>query len=149
MEFYVWYTIMHSCVFIFMHQTIFMWLWYLRDRDIWHVCSLLWIIYMSYHLCYAHLLCFRILLRCKWALLLKLMLISYFLVHHVGLGHISSPNSFVLSVKSWYEPSMLTTSSLFTYSRLYCHQSLKSGRLKASRPLVGFQWLMTIQDYYD
>ena len=84
--FYVWYTIMHSCVFTFMHQTIFMWLWYLCDHDIWHVCSVLWIIYMSYHLCYAHLLCFRVLLWCKWALFPVLMLISYLLSTLCWLG---------------------------------------------------------------
>ena len=33
-------------------------------------------------------------------------------VHHVSLGHISLPNSFVLIVKSLYEPSMLKTSTL-------------------------------------
>ena len=70
-------------------------------------------------------------------------------VYHVGLGHISLPNYFVLIVKSLYEPSMLKTLTLFTYSWWYCHQSSKRGRLKSSRPLVRFQWLMTIQDYCD
>ena len=70
-------------------------------------------------------------------------------VHYVGLGHISLTNSFVLIAKSLYEPSMLKTSTLFTYSRWYCHQSPKRGRLKASGPLVVFRWLKTIRDYYD
>ena len=77
-------------------------------------------------------------------------LFHIFWVHLVSLGHISLPNTFVLIAKSLYEPSMLKTSLIsFTYSRLCCHQSPKMGRLKASRPLVGFRWLMTIRNYYD
>ena len=39
-------------------------------------------------------------------------LFHIFGVHYVGLGQISLPNSFVLIVKSLYEPSMLQTSTL-------------------------------------
>ena len=77
-------------------------------------------------------------------------LIHIFWVHHVGLGHISMSNPFTLIVKSLYEPSMLKTSLISsTYSRLCCHQSPKRGRLKASRPLDGFRWLMMTRHYYD
>ena len=60
-------------------------------------------------------------------------------VHYVGLGHISLPNSFVLIDKSLYEPSPSKKPHSITYSRWCCHQSPKRGRLKASRPLVGFR----------
>ena len=76
-------------------------------------------------------------------------LIHIFWVHHVGLGHISLPNALVRIDKSLYEPCISKNLTLFTYSMWYCHQSPKRGRLKASRPLVGFRWLVTIQDYYD
>ena len=114
----------------------------------WHVCSLLWFIYMSCHL--VMLICFASTFYSDSNELYFMYscLILIYWVHHVDLGHISTSNSFALIVKSLYEPSMLKTSSL-TYSRLYYHQSPKRGRLKASRPLVGFWWLITIWDYYD
>ena len=138
-----------SCIHIYFHALYYI---HVMVRLMWHVCSLhcYIYIYMSCHLDYAHLLCFCILLRFKWALLHVLMLSHIYWVHHVGLSHISISNLFVLIIKSIYEPSMLKTSLIsFTYSRLCCHQSPKRGRLKASRPLVGFWWLMMTRDYYD
>ena len=117
---------------------------------IWHVCSLLWFIYMSCHL--VMLICFASVFHFNSNELYFLYscLIHIYWVHHVGLGHISMSNSFALIVKSLYEPSMLKTSLIsFTCSRLCCHQSPKSERLKASRPLIGFRWLMMTRDYYD
>ena len=88
LAFYVWYIIMHSCLLscIELHTC---------DRDIyvivifiWYVTcvlsTLIFIYVMS--LSYAHLLCFHVLLRCKWALLLILMLISYLLSTSCWLG---------------------------------------------------------------
>ena len=69
-------------------------------------------------------------------------------VHYVGLGHISLLNSLVLIDTSLYEPSMSKT-SLFHILKVVLSSITKRGRLIASRPLVGFRWLMTIQDYYD
>ena len=54
-------------------------------RLMWHVCSLLWFIYVI-SIGYAHLLCFRVLLRFKWALLHVLMLNSYLLSTPCHLG---------------------------------------------------------------
>ena len=135
-----------TCIHVYFHALYYI---HVMVRLMWHVCSLHWYIYVM-SLGYAHLLCFRILFHFKWALLHVLMLNSYFCVHHVGLGHTSMPNSFVRIVKCLYEPSMLKTSLIsITYSRLCYHQSPKRRRLKASRPLVGFWWLMTTRDYYD
>ena len=144
-----------QCIHVYFHAlnyirviVIFMWyVWYLCNMC--HVCSLLWSLYMSCHFIMLIWFASAFYSNSNELYFLYSCLFHIYWVHHVGLGHISLPNSFVLSVKSWYEPSMLTTSSLFTYSRLYCHQSPKRERLKASRQLVGFQWLMTIRDYYD
>ena len=76
-------------------------------------------------------------------------LFHIFGVHYVGLGHISLPNSFVLIVKKLIWSKHVKNLNSFTYSRWYCHQSPKRERLKASWPLVGFRWLLTIHDYYD
>ena len=142
---------MHSCVYFHTSNYIYVivistWSWYVCDM--WHVCSLLWIIYMSYHL--VMLICFASALYSDANELYYLYSCSFHIywVHHVGLGHISLPNSFVLIDKSLYEPSPSKT-SLHNILEVYCHQSPKRGRLKASRPLVGFRWLMTIRDYCD
>ena len=139
---------MHSCLLlcIELHKCD-------RNRDInvivifmWYVTCVLstWIIYMSCHL--VMLICFASTFYSDANELYYLYscLFHMYRVHHVGLGHTSMPNSFVLIVICLYEPSMLKTSLIsIIYSRLCCHQSPKRGRLKASRPLVGFWWLMT------
>ena len=76
-------------------------------------------------------------------------LFRIFWVHNDGLGHISLTNTFVLIDKSLYDPSMLKTSTLLHTRGGIVINHQKGGRLKASRPLVGFRWLMSIQDYYD
>ena len=130
----------------FMHYLIYMWWWDLCD-----MCAL----YIDLYICHVFLvmlICFASIFYSDSNELYFMYscLIHIYWVHHVGLGHISMSNPFALIVKSLYEPSMLKTSLMyFTYSRLYCHQSPKRGRLKASRPPVGFRWLMTIRDYYD
>ena len=87
--FYVWYITMHSCLLscIELHK------W---DCDIYVICmifmwyvtcvlsTLIFIYVMSLH--YAHLVCFRVLLRFTWALFLILMLISYLLSTPCWLG---------------------------------------------------------------
>ena len=89
LAFYVWYITMHSCLFscIELHTC---------DCDIYVICvilmwyvtcvlsTLIFIYVMSLH--YAHLVCFRALLRFKWALFLILMLISYLLSTTCWLG---------------------------------------------------------------
>ena len=136
--------ILHAFTFTFMHCILYMWWWDLCDR-----CALYIVLYMSCHLVVLIGFAFAFYSDSNELYFMYSYLIHIFWVHHVGLGHISMPNSFALIVKSLYEPSMLKTSSLFIYSRLYCHQSPKRGRLKASRPLVGFQQLMMTQDYYN
>ena len=89
LAFYVWYITMHSCLLscIELHTC---------DCDIYVICvilmwyvtcvlsTLIYIYVMSLH--YAHLLCFHVLLRFKWALFLVLMLISYLLSTTCWLG---------------------------------------------------------------
>ena len=112
--FYVWYTIMHSCLLscikLYLCDSDIYVMWYLCDM--WHVCSLPWITYMSCHL--VMLICFASAFYsdANELYFLYSCLFHIYWVHHVGLGHISLPNSFVLIVKSLYEPSMLKTSSL-------------------------------------
>ena len=130
------------CIHVYFHALNYM---HVIVILMWHVCSLLWFIYMACHL---------VMLICLASVFYSDLIELYFLysylfhiywVHHVGLGHISMSNPLALIVKRLYEPSMLKTSLISsTYSRLCCHQSPKRGRLKASRPLVGFRWLMTI-----
>ena len=106
------------CIHVYLHAlnyirviVLFMWyVWYLCDM--WHVCSLLWSLYMSCHL--VMLICFAFMFYSDANELYYLYscLFHVYWVYHVGLGHISLPNSFVLIVKSLYEPSMLKTSSL-------------------------------------
>ena len=86
---YVRYTIMHLCVWYIMHSCLLL---YLCDSDIYVImiydmCAL----YFEFFICHitcALLICFcfRTLLRCKWALLLVLMLISYLLSTSCWLG---------------------------------------------------------------
>ena len=142
--FYVWY-FMHSCLpsCIALHTC---------DCDTYVTCVLSTLIYifMSCHL--VMLICFASVFYSDSNELYFMYscLIHIYWVHHVGLGHISMSNPFALIVKSLYEQNILKTSLVSsTYSRLCCHQSSKRGRLKASRPLVGFRWLMTTRDYYD
>ena len=136
------------CIHVYFHA-----LNYIRVIVIlmWHVCSLLWFIYIWHvtPLCsFALLPCFNS--DSNELYFMYSYLIHIFWVHHVGLGHISMSNPFAIIVKSLYEPSILKTSFIsFTYSRLCCHQSPKRERLKASRPLVRFRWLMMTWDYYD
>ena len=139
---YVWY-IMHSrllsCIVL-----------YTCDGETYVTCVLSTLFYI----CHVTWLCSLVLLTfysdSNELYFMYSYLIHIFWLHHVGLGHISMPNPFVLIVKSLYELSMLKTSLIsFTCSRLCCHQSPKKRRLKASRPLVGFRWLMTLRDYYD
>ena len=147
------------CIHAYFHslnyvRVILMWSWYLCHSDIYVICDMC-ALYFDLYIC--HVTClysFALLPRfysdANELYLLYSSLFHIYWVHHVGLGHISLPNSFVLIIKSLYEPSMLKTSLIsFTYSRLCCHQSLKMERLKASRPPVGFRWLMTTRDYYD
>ena len=137
-----------SCVillaftFTFMHCIIYMWWWDLCD-----MCALYIVLYMSCHLVMLIGFAFVFYSDSNEFYFIYSCLIHIFWVHHVGLSHISMPNSFVPIIKSLYEPSMLKTLLIsFTYSRLCCHQSPKRGRLKASRLLSGFRWLMSIQD---
>ena len=141
------YVILCAFTFSFMYCITYLWWWDLCD-----MCALyIWYLYICHVTC-----------LCSFALLPRFTLIQMsftfmysclihiYWVHHVVLGHISMSNPFALIVKSLYEPSMLKTSLISsTYSRLYCRQSPKRGRLKASRPLVGFRWLMMTRDYYD
>ena len=139
--------ILCAFTFTFMHCIIYMWWWDLCDMCATYIDIY---IYMSCHL--VMLICFASAFYSDSNELYFMYscLIHTYWVHHVGLGHISMSNSFALIVKSLYEPSMLKTSLIsFTYSRLCCHQSPKRERLKASRPPVGFRWLMTTRDYYD
>ena len=133
------------CIHVYFHA-----LNYIRVIVIlmWHVCSLLWFIYMSCHL--AMLICLASVFysNSNELYLLYSCLFHIYWVHHVGLGHIRMYNSFALIVKSLYEPSMLKISSL-SHTRGCIVINHQKGRLKASRPLVGFRWLMIIQDYYD
>ena len=138
--------IFYAFTFTFMHCITYLWWWDLCD-----MCAL----YIDLYICHVTWLCSFALLPHLYSdsnelYFLYSCLIHIYWVHHVGLGHISMSKPFVLIVKSLYEPSMLKTSLIsFTYSRLCCHQSPKRGRLKASRPLVGFWWLMMTQDYHD
>ena len=136
------------CIHVYPHALHYI---HVMVRLMWHVCSLHWYIYiyMSCHL--VMLICFAssFYSDSNELYFMYSCLIHIYWVHHVGLGHISMSNPFALIVKSLYELSMLKTSLISSiYSRLCCHQSPKRGRLKASRPLVGFQWLMTTLDYY-
>ena len=127
--------ILHAFMFTFMHCIIYMWWWDLCD-----MCALYIVLYMSCHLVMLIGFAFVFYSDSNELYFMYSYLIHIFWVHHVGLGHISMSNPFVLIVKSLYEPSMLKTSLIsFTYSRLCCHQSPKRERLKAYRPLVGFR----------
>ena len=113
MSFYVWYTIMHSsCVYSYALNYIYVivistWSWYMTC-----VLSILNHLYViSLVLCsFAFASAFYS--DANELYYLYSCLFHIFWVHYVGLGHISLPNSFVLIVKSLYEPSMLKTSSL-------------------------------------
>ena len=114
LDFYVWYLI---CIHVYFYAlnyisviVILMWSWLLCD--IWHMCSLLWSLYMSYHLVMLIYFASVFYSDANELYFLYSCLFHICWVHHVGLGHISLPNSFVLIVKSLYEPSMLKTSCL-------------------------------------
>ena len=131
LAFYVWYITMHSCLLscIELHTcdcNIYVWLWYLCD-----MCALYSILYICH-----------VIWLCSFALLPRFYSDSnelYFLysclfhiywVHHVGLGHISMSNSFVLIVKSLYEPSPLKT-SLFHILEVVLSSITKKGEIKS------------------
>jgi hypothetical protein len=64
-----------SYIHVYFHASCYI---HVSVRPMWHVCSLLWYLYVM-SLGYAHLPCFRISLRFKWASLNVLMLNSYLL----------------------------------------------------------------------
>jgi hypothetical protein len=76
--------ILSSCIHVY-----FLALWYMCAcmvmRLMWHVCSLLYYICVL-SLGFAHLLCFRVILRFKWALPFVLVLISYLMSTLCWLG---------------------------------------------------------------
>ena len=116
---------------------------YKCDSDIYVICDMC-ALYFDLYICHVTSLCSFGLLPRSYSdanefYYLYPFLFHIYLVHHVGLGHISLPNSFVLIVKSFYEPSMLKTSSLLHTRGCIVINHQKSGRLKASRPLVGFR----------
>ena len=129
--------ILRAFTFIFMYCIIYMW-W----RDLCNICAFTWL--------------------CSFALLLHFYsdsnvfyfmyscLIHIFWVHHVGLGHISMSNPFC----SYYQKHIWTKhvenlTHLFYILEVVLSSITKMGRLKASRSLVGFRWLMMTRDYYD
>ena len=115
--FYVWYIIMHSCLLscIELHKcdhdiyviVISMWC------DIYVICDMC-ALYFELFICHVTCICFASVFYsdANELYFLYSCLFHIYWVHHVGLRHISLPNSFVLIVKSLYEPSMLKTSSL-------------------------------------
>ena len=129
------------CIHVYLHALHYI---LVMVRLVTCVLSILILIYMSCHLIMLIWFASAFYSNSNELYFMYSCLIHIYWVHHVGLGHISMSNPFALIVKSLYEPSMLKTSLIsFTYSRLCCHQSPKRGRLKASRPLIGFRWLMT------
>ena len=123
----------------------FMWLWYLCDM--WHVCSLLWSLYMSCHL--VMLICFASAFYSDSNELYFLYscLFHIYWVHHVGLGHISLSNFFV-SLSKAYMNQACWKPHLFHILEVVLSSITKKGEIE-SRPLVGFRWLMIIRYYYD
>ena len=100
--------ILRAFMFTFMHCIIYMWWWDLCD-----MCAL----YFDLYICHATSLCSFGLLPCFTSIQMSFISCThaYFISIEyimIGLGHISLPYSFVLIVKSLYEPSMLKTSSL-------------------------------------
>ena len=105
---------MHSCLLLCIEL-------YLCDSDIYMI-----VIVMRYVTCVLSTLNYLYVITCVMLICFASAFYSnanelYYLysclfhiyrVHHVGLGHISLPNTFVLIVKSLYEPSMLKTTSL-------------------------------------
>ena len=142
------------CIHVYFHalnyicvSVIFTWyvifMWYVTC-----VLSTLNYLYMSYHLFMVICFASAFYSDANELYFLYSCLFHIFWVHHVVLGHISLPNTFVLIAKSLYEPSMLKP-HLFHILEVVLSSITKKGRLKASRPLVGFRWLMIIRDYYD
>ena len=113
LEFYVWYSIMHSsCVYFHALNYIFVivistWSWYmtcvLSTLNYLYVISLVLCSFAFASTFYSDANELYLLYSC---------LFHIFWIHCVGLGHISLSNSSVLIVKSLCDPSMLKTSSL-------------------------------------
>ena len=98
-------------VFTFMHRTIF----YVIVISMWYVTCVLstlnYLYVISLVLCSFALLPRSTPMQMSFITCTHAYFISFW-VHYVGLGHISLPNSFVLIVKSLYDPSMLKTLTL-------------------------------------
>ena len=124
MIYYLWFFMCDTllCIHVYFHAlnyirviVIFMWyVWYLCDM--WHVCSLLWSLYMSCHFIMLIWFASAFYSDSNEFYFLYSCLFHIYWVHHVGLGHIRMPNASVLIIKSLYEPNMLKTSSL-SYTR--------------------------------
>ena len=86
------------------------------DRDIYVICDMCALYFELFvcHITCVMLICFASAFNSDANELYYLYscLFHTFGVHYVGLGHISLPNTFVLIVKSLYEPSMLKTLSI-------------------------------------
>ena len=132
LAFYVWYTIMHSCLLscieLYLCDSDIYMMWYLCDM--WHVCSLLWIIYMSYHLVMLIFFASAFYSDANKLYYLYSCLFYIFWVHHVGLGHISLSNFFVLIDKGLYEPSMLKP-NLFHILEVVLSSITKKGEIES------------------
>ena len=133
LAFYVWYITMHSYYFHALNYisviVIFMWdVWYLCDM--WHVCSLLWSLYMSCHFIMLIWFASALYSDSNELYFLYSCLFHIYLVHHVGLGHISLPNTFVLVDKSLYEPSISKT-SLFHILEMVLSSITKKGEIES------------------
>jgi hypothetical protein len=119
----------------FVRYFIFLW-------DICDMCALYLVIFCGMSLPFAHMCCFRVFTLIHMSLLLCTNASCLFLwVHHVGLGHISTPNPFVLIASVYVNQAHWKPQTLHTQEVL--SSVTKKGRLKVSRLL---EWVSVIND---